>query len=323
MNLLELTDKICNDNYKITKEEALELYDWPDLNQLCSGADRIREVFCKDGASICSIINAKQGGCSEDCKYCAQSAHWKTSCVRQDMISKEKAVDICKKALDNNVSRISLVTAGRGTKGKDFDHIIECFKDIQEKTGNKMRTCASLGIIEPSCMVRLKEAGVVRYHHNLETGRNFYPNICTTHTYDERVATIKAARAAGLSSCSGGIIGMGESRADRIDMAFELRELGVESVPVNVLSPIKGTPFENNEPISREEILRTIAVFRYILTSFVIRCAAGRKALGENGVDAFKSGANGLITGDFLTLEGSDCTEDFEMISSLGMQSGL
>lgn len=181
-----------------------------------------------------------------------------------------------------------------------------------------MAVCASFGIIQSRQLEQLKAAGVSRYHHNLETGKNFYKNICTTHTYEERINTIKAAKKAGLEICCGGIIGMGESKEDRLDLALAIRKLDVQSVPINILTPIPGTPLENTKPISKDEILRTIAIFRFIMPSQTIRCAAGRKKLGNNGEDAFLSGANALISGDFLTTPGSTNKEDIEMLQNLG-----
>ena len=196
---------------------------------------------------------------------------------------------------------------------------MECYKKINEKFCGKIDLCASLGILSKEQLKLLKENGVTRYHHNIETSRNYFPFICTTHTYDERIKTIMAAKEIGLEICSGGIIGMGESYEDRIDFAFEIKNLKVQSVPVNILMPIKGTPFENLQVLSNEEILRTFAVFRFIMPSQVIRCAAGRKNLGNNGEKAFLSGANALISGDFLTTSGSTSEEDINMLKKLGL----
>lgn len=316
----KIADKLINENYEVTKEDCISLYDC-SLNDLEKEADRIRAFFCKNEGSICSIINAKRGGCSEDCKYCAQSSHWKTSCVKEPLIDAEKSLTLCEKMVSSNVTRTSFVTAGKGLKGNELEKLLDTISKVNKKNKDRMRLCASFGIINEDSMKKIKEAGVVRYHHNLETGPSYYPKICSTHTFEDRVHTIKAARNAGLSICSGGIIGMGETRADRIDMALTLRELGVESIPVNVLSPIPGTPFGEIETISIDEVLKTIAVFRFILKDRIIRMAAGRKTLGDNGIKAFKFGANGLITGDFLTLEGSCVDEDFSMFNELGFDT--
>lgn len=316
----ELSEKIISENYLITKEEALALYAYEDSEKLFAAADSIRKNCAGNKSDICSIINAKRGGCSENCRYCAQSAWWKTDCPVEKMITPEEASRQTKSAFENNVKRISLVTAGRGLKGNDFETGINCFEKMAEVTEGKMKFCASFGILGEEEMARLKNCGVVRYHHNLESGKNFYSNICTTHSYEERVETILAAKKHGLEICSGGIIGLGETREDRIDMALELRRLDVQSVPVNVLTAIKGTPLENVPPLSSDEILRTIAVFRFIMPKQVIRCAAGRKKIGKNGRDAFMAGSNALISGDFLTVEGSGIKEDFEMLKELGYE---
>lgn len=314
----KLENKICTEKYEITKDEALMLYESSATEELCKAANRIRQACCSGKSTICSIINAKQGGCSENCRYCAQSVHWKTPCSVQNMITPEKAAQLSLRALENNVTRIALVTAGRGLQGKDFETALSCYKEILKSSSNKMAVCASFGIIQSRQLEQLKAAGVSRYHHNLETGKNFYKNICTTHTYEERINTIKAAKKAGLEICCGGIIGMGESKEDRLDLALAIRKLDVQSVPINILTPIPGTPLENTKPISKDEILRTIAIFRFIMPSQTIRCAAGRKKLGNNGEDAFLSGANALISGDFLTTPGSTNKEDIEMLQNLG-----
>ena len=286
----KIKEKIIKENYRITKEDALALFDQP-LEELAKAANEIRLACAPKTTSVCSIISARQGKCGENCKYCAQSAHWKTSCTSHSMIKPENAIPQCKKAIENKVSRLSLVTSGVGLKGQEFDQALECYKEILKTTDGKLLLCASHGIISYEQMVQLKEAGVVRYHHNVETSRNYFSKICTTHTYE-----------------------------DRIDLAMTIRDLEVQSVPVNILNPIPGTPLENIEKISKEEALKTIAVFRFIMPSQFIRCAAGRKSLGQNGRDAFLSGANALISGDFLTVEGSTNKEDLEMLEELGLE---
>ena len=316
--LHELENAVINENHKVTKEEAIQLYETEQASELFGAADRIRKSCCTNSSSVCSIINAKMGKCGENCKYCAQSAHWKTSCQTTSIIQPQESIKFCERALENHVSRISLVTSGRGLSGKDFEAAIENFKAIKEKLKDKIKLCASLGILSFEQMQELRLAGVERYHHNIETGKNYFANICTTHSYNDRIQTILNAKKAGLEICSGGIIGLGESREDRIDLALELRRLEVQSVPINILTPIKGTPLENAEKISQEEALRTISVFRFIMPSQTIRCAAGRKSLGNNGEDAVLTGANALISGDFLTTPGSTNDEDISMLKKLG-----
>ncbi|MBP5695961.1 MAG: biotin synthase BioB [Treponema sp.] len=313
----ELKEKIIAGDYKVNFDEALSLFSFEDSGLLFSAANEIRMAKCPRKTSVCSIINAKQGNCGEDCKYCAQSCRWNTSCKTSGLIGIEEAVEKCRKALDFKVPRLSLVTAGRALIGKDFLHLLECFRAISRQCPG-LKTCASLGIISYEQMVMLKEAGVVRYHHNLETSKEFFPNICTTHTWQERMDTLLAARKAGLELCCGGIIGLGESREDRLSLAFDLFALKPESIPLNILSPIKGTPLENAQALCKEEILRTISVFRFVLPDSTIRIAAGRKSLGANGRDAFLCGANALISGDLLTIPGSTNVDDLEMLRELG-----
>lgn len=318
-----LEARIIREGYETTKDDALRLYECADTRELCGAADRIRRAFCGTKSGVCSIINAKTGRCGENCAYCAQSAHWKTDCGVSPMIEPERAASLCLKALDHHVSRVSLVAAGRGIDGADFETALECFRLIKKTCGGNILPCASLGIIGYDKLRALKKAGVTRYHHNLETGKNHYAKICTTHTYDDRVRTIRDAKKAGLEICCGGIIGMGETRGDRIDMAIELRDLDVQSVPVNILTPIKGTPLEHTTPLAKDEILRTFAVFRFLMPRQTLRCAAGRKTLGDNGRDAFVSGANALISGDFLTTAGSTNAEDLAMLAELGYESAV
>ena len=242
-----IEQKILNVKSQVAIDEALALYQVESSQKLFDAADRIRKSCCSVKSSICSIINAKTGSCGEDCRYCAQSAHWKTSCIPSPMVTPQKASELSQRALDGSVTRISLVTAGRALTGKDFETGLECFKQMNRDCEGKMALCASFGIISAHQMEQLKAAGVTRYHHNLESGKNYYSHICTTHTYEDRVATVKAAKKAGLEICSGGIIGLGESREDRVDLALAIRDLDVQSVPINILTPIPGTPFENNK----------------------------------------------------------------------------
>ena len=217
----------------------------------------------------------------------------------------------------SGVKSYSLVTAGRGVTGKDFEKILEIYTTLQSQTSLKL--CASLGILNEEQLKRLKDLGVTTYHHNLETSRSFYRQICTTHSYEERLATIKAAQKAGLSVCSGGIIGVGETWRDRVEMAFELKELGIDSVPVNILHPIPGTPLEKQPPLSREEILKTLAVFRLILPRVMLRLAGGREyALGDCLPTALQSGVNALLVGSYLTTSGQTIEKDRELAAGLG-----
>lgn len=313
-----LKERILNKE-KIDYEEALKLStistdDTEILEELCNSADEIRKKFCGDRFDLCTITNAKSGKCSEDCKYCAQSAHFKTGAEVYPLISKEKALEEAKKVEKEGAHRHSLVTSGRGLKKDDLE-----LKKLEEiylylKENSNLSLCASHGICDEESLKKLYESGVKTYHHNLETSRDYYPNICTTHTYDERIKTIKLAQKVGLEVCSGGIWGLGESTKDRIKMAFELRELGVVSVPINILMPIPGTPLENNSALEPKEILKMIAIYRFILPEIYLRYAGGRIKLKELQERGIRSGINSALTGNFLTTTGTTIESDKAMV---------
>ena len=298
MNALELAQEIV-DGRRITREDDLSFFLNCDLKELCEGADRIRAYFIGDKVDLCSIINGRSGRCPEDCKYCAQSAHNHTNCEVYDFLPEEKIVEACKMNESEGVDRFSIVTAGRALTGTEFEKAIHSFETMHEEC--KIYLCASMGFLNEEQLHRLHEAGVTSYHHNIETSRRNFPNICTTHTYDQKIETLKKVKAEGMCACSGGIIGMGETWEDRLDMAVSLAELGIDSIPINALMPIKGTPLENLPQLTEKEILRTIAFFRYINPAANIRLAAGRALLTNDGEIAFQSGASATITGNMLT----------------------
>lgn len=305
----------------VSFEDAVKLAGLEEKNhieELCSAADRIREHYCGNEAELCTIMNARSGRCSEDCKYCAQSGHYKTGAEMYGLVSVESALELARENEAEGVNRFSLVTSGRGIYGDDLKGVLKIYEALNREV--EMDLCASHGILDIEAMSRLKEKGVTRYHHNLESSREYFGNICTTHSYDQMIQTIIAARQAGLEICSGGIIGMGENRADRISLAFELRGLGVESIPVNVLNPVKGTPLEKAEPLSQDEILKTIAVFRFINPKASIRLAGGRNLINEFGKACFGAGANATITGNYLTTSGNKICDDKGMLAAMGFK---
>lgn len=305
------------DGRRFNKSEDLTFFFTCDLSELCQGADMIREHFVGDHVDLCSIINGKSGKCPEDCKYCAQSAHHHTSCETYDFLSEDEIVEACKFNESHGVHRFSIVTAGRALKGEDFDKAIAAYERMNKECSIEL--CASMGFIDREQLRRLKEAGVTSYHHNIETSRRNFPNICTTHSYDDKLATLKMVKEEGLYVCSGGIIGMGETWEDRLDMALDLAEAGADSIPINALMPIKGTPLENLERLTEDDILRTIAMFRYINPQAEIRLAAGRALLTNDGEIAFKSGASATITGDMLTTVAcATIASDKEMLNKIG-----
>ena len=310
----KIKDKIISGE-KITYNEALLLIDAP-LKELLKAADEIRKHFCSNIFDVCSIINAKSGKCSENCKFCAQSAHYQTNINEYPLLDKDTIVKNALYMAEKGVLRFSIVTSGKALTDKDVEILAETIKEIKSKSN--ISICASLGLLTDENFKKLKDAGLERVHNNLETSKNFFPDVCTTHTFDDKVDALKAALKSGLSVCSGGIIGLGESMQDRIDLAFSLKELGIKSVPVNILSPVKGTPYENNKPLSEEEILKTIAIFRFILPDAFIRLAGGRIHLSDKGKKAFLSGANAAITGDMLTTYGISVDTDMQIIKETG-----
>jgi len=302
---------------RITREDDLNIFLTCDLSELCEGADMIRTHFVGDKVDLCSIINGRSGRCPEDCKYCAQSAHNHTDCEVYDFLPENKIVDACQQNAKEGVDRFSIVTAGRALTGDEFDKAIHAYETMRKECDIEL--CASMGFVSAEQLHRLHEAGVTSYHHNIETSRRNFPNICTTHTFDQKIETLRMVKAEGLWACSGGIIGMGETWEDRLDMAICLAEVGVDSIPINVLMPIKGTPLENQPMLTEEEILRTIAFFRYINPNADIRLAAGRALLTNDGESAFKAGASATITGDMLTtVKCATIRKDREMLTDLG-----
>lgn len=316
MNLSELTKEVLNGK-QITKEEALFLYEQP-LSELCRNADKIRKHFCANQFDICTIINAKSGSCSENCKFCAQSAHNHTCAAKYPLLPKEEILAQAKHNHEQGVLRYSIVTSGKRLSDSEVSEMCEVVREIKEKVG--ISVCVSFGLLNEHQFWKLKEAGVTRVHNNLETSRRNFPNICTTHSFDDKVQAIRAAQAAGLSVCSGGIMGLGESAEDRIDMALSLRELGIKSAPVNMLNPIPGTPFGRNKKLTDEDMRRIVAVYRFILPTASIRLAGGRGLLPDKGKGCFVSGANAAISGDMLTTAGITTETDMALLKEMGYE---
>lgn len=302
---------------EISKSDAILLVD-ADIVWLKQAADLIREHFCGNKFDLCSIINGKSGRCSENCKYCAQSIHYHTNVEVYDLLNEATIKDMALHNENKSVKRFSIVTSGRRLNDQEFLDVIKIYQSLHDTT--EISLCASLGLLNLEQLTKLKAAGVKRYHNNLETSRNYFSNICTTHSYQQKIETIKAAQEAGLEVCSGGIMGMNESWQDRIDLAFELKELGVKSIPINILNPISGTPLEHLCPLSKEEVERIFAIFRFILPDAAIRMAGGRGLLEDQGLSVFKSGANAAITGDMLTTQGITIDEDQRIIKELGFE---
>lgn len=311
-----LADEII-DGRRLNRKDDLTVLLYADLEELCQGADKIRRALCGDRADLCSIINGRSGRCSENCRFCAQSAHHHTDCSVYGFLDKQELLDSCGQMHLRGVDRFSVVTSGRTMEGDDLERSVEAYAAMHERYPD-MVLCASHGLMSVEDMKRLKEAGVTMYHTNVETSSRFFPEICTTHTYEDKLAQIGRVKKAGLSVCSGGIFGMGESWQDRLDMAVMLAELEVGSIPLNFLIPVKGTPLEDQPRLTQEEIVRIVAFFRYINPEAHIRIAAGRIYF-ENGAEIlFRSGANAVLTGDMLTTAGSGTVQDREMLTRLG-----
>jgi biotin synthase len=305
----------------ISREEARELgrLSGSDLYYLFAAAGRIRDLQAGNKVDLCSIMNAKSGQCSENCKYCPQSAHHQTGVEVYDLLGEKAVLERAYQMEAEGARWFSLVTSGRGISKGDLVKILAIFRLLARET--KLKVCASLGTIDADTASSLKEAGVSRYHHNLETAASYFPAICTTHSYQDRIDTIKACQSAGLDVCSGGIISMGETMDQRLEMAFALKDLGIRSVPLNILNPIEGTALENQAVISPREILQTIAIYRFILPQAMLRFAGGReKALRNLQALGYLAGINAALVGSYLTTSGRTVAEDIQMIRDMGLE---
>lgn len=317
--ILELTEKVLS-GFDITFDDALLLGNtlYSDISLLLSGANAIRYHFRGRGVDLCAITNAKSGICPEDCHFCAQSSHFNTHIPTYPLISLEKMLEAAREGSKIKARRFCLVVSGREVNEKELTIICEGIKRIKEEVG--IHPCASLGFITKEQLTALKEAGVERYHHNLETSKDFFQNICTTHAYKEKIETIKLIKDTGLSVCCGGIFGMGEGIKERIELAFIIKELDVDSIPINFLMPIPGTPLAASDIINPLEALKTIALFRFINPAKEIRICGGREAiLRDLQSMLFTAGANGILIGNYLTTLGRNPRRDMEMIRDMGL----
>ena len=316
LQLIQKTyDRLINGE-PVDRETARQLALCPDHKSLWTVADAVRRHFMGDQFYLCSIINGRSGKCTENCRFCAQSARYQTGVETYEIIDRNQAMTI---ALDNDnygVDRLSLVTSGHSVDRETLQQLEKMYKQIEQETG--MECCASMGFLDRDRAEQLTGMGVSRYHCNLEAAKKYFPNVCSSHSWQDKVDTLEIARAAGMSLCSGGIIGMGESMNDRIDLALELRQLGIKSIPINILTPIPGTPLAEQEPLSLQEVLATIAVFRFINPDAVIRMAGGRQQLGAEQYRCFAAGANGAIVGNYLTTTGSSIDQDLEQLQVMG-----
>lgn len=301
---------------RLTRYDDLSFFENVDLEELVQGANAIRKSLCGNHVDLCTIVNGKGGRCSENCKFCAQSAHNHTGCEEHGILEPEVVLEDCKKRELAGVHAYSIVTAGRSVEGSELDILIHTYELLHKECN--VRLCASHGLISKDAFIRLKEAGVEMYHANIETSNRNFPNICTTHTYEDKIREIQLAKDAGLKVCSGGIIGMGETWQDRVDMAVSLAELNITSIPINALIPVKGTPLGDVKPLTEDEIIRTVAMFRFLNPKSYIRMAAGRNYFKDGGKRLFLSGVNATITGDMLTTVGNNTRQDKEMLIRMG-----
>ena len=313
--LKNIKNKVLN-GFEITKEEALFLYS-SNLEDLTLSANSIREQFCGNDFDMCTIINAKSGKCIENCKFCAQSSYYRTNCQIYPLLSEEKILHEARKRAEQKIKRFSLVTSGRKVSDNEIEKLCSILQKAKEEN-IEISFCASLGLLDEKQYKKLYCAGLRRIHNNLETSENFFPQMCTTHTFQDKVDSILLAQKTGFEVCSGGIFGLGESIEDRINLAFSLKAINVKSVPINILTPITGTYYENQTILLQEEILRIVATFRFILPFAFIRLAGGRSLLADKGYSCFTSGANATITSNMLTTSGISIETDRSKIENLG-----
>ena len=317
--MLKSIEKKVLGGSKISLEEALFITSFSNKNvfDLFSSANRIREHFRGNTIDLCAIINAKSGSCPEDCSYCAQSAKSSAEIKTFRLVEKETVIEKAQEAKEGGARRFCIVTSGKKASVTDLEKIAEMVSAVR-KLG--LLPCATLGLLSAEDLLLLKAAGLERYHNNLETSERFFSEICTTHTYQDKIETIREVKSSGLSLCSGGIFGLGETWDDRIDMAFALRDIGPDSVPINFLTPVKGTRLGVNRILDPFEALKIISLYRFILPDKEIRVCGGRiQTLGEFHSLIFAAGADGLLTGNYLTTLGRNFEDDLRLITQCGL----
>lgn len=301
----------------VTVDEALALNDRYTSDELADAADEIRVKWCGDVIDTCSIVNARSGLCGEDCKWCAQSRHYATGVDRYERVSTKEAVDDARHNEANGVKRFSLVTSGRKVTDADMPYFCAVYREISAQSD--IYLCASMGLLDRDGLMALKDAGVKRYHCNLEASEEYFGTLCSTHSHADKLQTIALAREVGLEVCCGGIIGMGESMRQRLELARECGATGAVSMPINILNPFPGTPLESMPLISEEEVVRTVALFRFMLPKLTLRFAGGRKRLPTDTVARIlRGGMNGVLVGDMLNSVGNNIARDRKLFASLG-----
>jgi biotin synthase len=315
----EIKERILNGG-AITQVEAVALLSYPDKEELYSAANEIRLRFKGDEMEMCSILNAKSGKCTQDCKWCSQSMFHKTNVEEYELVDLKVAEQQAKENAEKGVHKFSLVTSGRAISNKNLDQLCGVYKNIQKSTPIKL--CASMGLLNRSQLEKLKESGVEHYHCNIETSPSYFPKLVSSHTIEEKIRTIKYAQELGMGVCSGGIIGMGETPEQRIEMAFTLKELKIESIPINILMQVEGASLKVDTPISDEEILNTFALFRFINPTANIRLAGGRSLISHIQDKALAAGVSAALVGDYLTTIGTNINQDKEAFEKAGFSLG-
>lgn len=312
MNLIEF-DKIFS-GVNLSYDELLYISEKAETEELLAYANKVRESFHKNKVDLCAAMNLKSGKCNEDCRYCSQSAFFNTNTPVYPMQEIEKVLEFAEFNEKEGITNFELSTSGGDLSRLDKEKLLSIYKALSKK--NSMHLCGAHGMLKSMEEAKeLKDAGLKIYQHNLQAGRTFFPNVITTHTYEERLNTLKYAKQAGLTVCSGGIIGVGEQISDRLEMVMDLQEIGVASMPVNILNPIPGTPFgDKGISITPEEVFRSIAMFRLALPKAKIIYGAGRSYLKEEQYKAFLAGLNGIVVGNFLTTKGACIADDIKMI---------
>ena len=302
----------------IGEKEALSLFE-EEFSDLLWGATALRRRHKGDEVKFCAILNAKSGRCPEDCAFCAQSAHHRAQIEVYPLMKPEEILIRAEEAQEMGARRFSIVTSGKALKDREMETVLEAVSLIKDRTD--LIPCASLGILTPERARALKEVGLHCYHHNLEAAPSFFPRICTTHSCEEDIETLRYVKEAGLEVCSGGIFGLGEERRHRVELALTLREIGVDSVAINFLHPIPGTKLQDQKPLPPLELLRSVAVFRFLLPEKDIRICGGREfGLRDLHPLVFFAGANGIMIGNYLTTKGRDWRSDLRMIEDLGLR---
>ncbi|MBD3322705.1 MAG: biotin synthase BioB [Chitinivibrionales bacterium] len=319
--IAEACDTVLNGG-TINRRQAqrlISMQEQPDIMLLIAHANRLRHHYCETDISMCSIVNARSGKCTEDCAFCAQSSRFDTNIKTHPMLETNDILRCARRSKKYGARYFSIVTSGKGiTDARELQHICEAINKISSVEG--LKPCASLGIVTKEQLVQLRDAGLKRYHHNLETAERFFPSVCTTHSFSRRAETIHEAKEAGLEVCAGGIFGLGETPEDRIEMAYELKAIDVDSVPLNFLNPIPGTALEHMTQLPPIEIVKTVAVYRFLLPQKEIRICGGREVnLRTLQPLIYIAGASGIMAGNYLTTAGRNASVDIQEIADLGL----